>query len=90
MQISVTDAEGKLGELVRRAEAGDEVILTSGGEPRVRLTSVPPAESADDVRARRRKALDAFQGCLKGEPGFEGMDAARVTDFLYDDRGLPV
>jgi prevent-host-death family protein len=89
MHISVTEAKGKLTDLVRRAEAGDEVILTRGGEPKVRLTPVPRAESAEDIKARRRAALDAFQGCLKGKPGFEGVDAARVTDFLYDDDGLP-
>ena len=27
---------------------------------------------------------------LKGAPGFEGVAAERVTDFLYDDRGRPV
>ncbi|HZF96552.1 MAG TPA: type II toxin-antitoxin system prevent-host-death family antitoxin [Allosphingosinicella sp.] len=89
MHISVTEAKGKLTDLVRRAEAGDEVILTRGGEPKVRLTPVPRAESSEDIKARRRAALDAFQGCLKGKPGFEGVDAARVTDFLYDDNGLP-
>jgi len=31
MQVSVTDAKGQLTELVRRAEAGDEVILTRHG-----------------------------------------------------------
>ncbi len=30
MRISVTEAKGQLTELVRRAEAGDEVILTRG------------------------------------------------------------
>ena len=89
MQISVPDAKGKLTELVRRAEAGEEVILTRHGQPAVRLAPVRPVVSSDEVRARRRAALDAFQGCLKGKPGFEGVDAARVTDFLYDDRGLP-
>ena len=28
MRVSVTEAKGQLNELVKRAEAGDEVILT--------------------------------------------------------------
>ncbi|WP_247410834.1 type II toxin-antitoxin system prevent-host-death family antitoxin, partial [Bradyrhizobium sp. 23] len=31
MRVSVTDAKGQLTDLVRRAEAGDEVILTRHG-----------------------------------------------------------
>ena len=37
MKISVSEAKGQLTELVRRAEAGDEVILTRHGHPAVRL-----------------------------------------------------
>jgi prevent-host-death family protein len=37
MEISVTDAKAQLTELVRGAEAGDEVILTRHGQPTVRL-----------------------------------------------------
>jgi prevent-host-death family protein len=37
MRISVTEAKGQLTDLVRRAEAGDEVILTRHGQAAVRL-----------------------------------------------------
>ena len=40
MRISVTDAKGQLTELVRRAEAGDEIILTRHGHEAVRLVPV--------------------------------------------------
>jgi hypothetical protein len=36
MRISVTDAKGQLIELVRLAEAGDEVVLTRHGHAAVR------------------------------------------------------
>jgi prevent-host-death family protein len=36
VRISVTEAKGQLTELVRRAEAGDEVILTRHGHAAVR------------------------------------------------------
>ena len=85
MQLSVTEAKARLTDLVRRAEAGDEVILTRRGQPAVRLVPVV----TDAVREKRRRVLEKFQGSLKGKPGFEGVDAAHIADFLYDDKGLP-
>ncbi len=84
MRISVTDAKGQLTELVRRAEAGDEVILTRHGHPAVRL--VPVAAVLD--RESRRAILDAASkaGRAKATPG---PDAAHSQDFLYDEYGLP-
>jgi prevent-host-death family protein len=37
MQISVTEAEERLTDLVRRTEAGDEIILTRHDHATVRL-----------------------------------------------------
>ena len=85
MLLSVSEAKARLTDLVRRAEAGDEVILTRRGQPTVRLVPVV----TDAVRAKRRKALDEFHGILKGKPGWEGVTAATAADFLYDENGLP-
>ncbi len=84
MRISVTEAKGQLTELVRRAEAGDEVILTRHGHPAVRLE--PLRETID--RATRRAVLDEVRrlGAAKAD---QGIDAVRSQDFLYDDDGLP-
>ena len=85
MQISVTDAKGVLTDLVRRAEAGDEVILTRHGHASVRL--VPVARIID--APTRRKVLDRIRKAAAKEIN-SGPDAARSQDFLYDDDGLPV
>jgi prevent-host-death family protein len=84
MHVSVTDAKAQLTELVRRAERGDEVILTRHGHPAVRL--VPIARRLD--RQSRRAVLEAARaaGAAKATPG---PVAARSQDFLYDDDGLP-
>ena len=86
MQISVTDAKAQLTDLVRRAEAGDEVILTRHGQPAVRLIPVSAQLSSDERRARRRAALENFRGCARARAGPDG---ARSQDHLYDDHGLP-
>jgi prevent-host-death family protein len=84
MRISVTEAKGQLTELVRRAEAGDEVILTRHGHAAVRL--VPVAAAPD--RKTRRNLLEAARasGAAKAAAG---PNAARSQDFLYGDDGLP-
>lgn len=84
MRVSVTDAKGQLTELVRRAEAGEEVILTRHGHAVVRL--VPVRAAAD--RQARRALLEAVRasGPAKATPG---PGAARSQDFLYGEDGLP-
>ncbi len=84
MRVSVTDAKGQLTELVRRAEAGDEVILTRHGHAAVRLVPVKPAPNLES----RRTLLEAVRAsaAAKATPG---PSAARSQDFLYGDDGLP-
>lgn len=84
MRISVSEAKGQLTDLVRRAEAGDEVILTRHGHAAVRL--VPVRTTVD--RTSRKTLLEAARkaGAAKATAG---PDAARSQDFLYGDDGMP-
>jgi prevent-host-death family protein len=84
MRISVSEAKGQLTELVRRAEAGDEVILTRHGQAAVRLV---PVKMALD-RASRRALLEAVRARAAAKAK-AGPSAARSQDFLYGDDGLP-
>ena len=82
MHISVTDAKGRLTDLVRRAEAGDEVVLTRHGQPAAKIVPIARKAGAEE----REALLDALQGA--GKKDF-GPDAARASDWLYDDFGRP-
>jgi prevent-host-death family protein len=84
MRVSVTDAKGQLTDLVRRAEAGEEVVLTRHGLPAVRLVPVRPARD----KATREALLRAIsvEAAAKATPG---PSAARSQDFLYGEDGLP-
>jgi prevent-host-death family protein len=84
MRISVTEAKGQLTELVRRAEAGDEVILTRHGHAAVHLV---PVRAAPDTKSRRA-LLEAAR--ISGSANARtGPNAARSQDFLYGDDGMP-
>jgi prevent-host-death family protein len=84
MRISVSEAKAQLTELVRRAESGEEIVLTRYGSPAVRL--VPVKAPLD--RNARRPFLEAMRsaGSAEAKPG---PNAARSQDFLYGDDGLP-
>ncbi|HEX4742859.1 MAG TPA: type II toxin-antitoxin system prevent-host-death family antitoxin [Caulobacteraceae bacterium] len=84
MDVPITEAKAQLTELVRRAEAGEEVVLTRHGRPAARI--VPTQAPVD--RAARRAALEAIWVEAAVNPA-GGPDAARSQDFLYDEDGLP-
>jgi prevent-host-death family protein len=84
MKLSVSEAKGKLTDLVRRARAGEEVILTRRGEPAVRLV---PFRATPDAEAKRRLMEDIMDaGRRKAQ---RGAGAAEAAEFLYDETGLP-
>ncbi len=82
--MSVSEAKGQLTDLVRRAEAGEEIVLTRHGQAVVRLA---PMRSAP-VGAARRELLEAVRSAATARAK-AGPSAARSQDFLYNDDGLP-
>ncbi|MBI5910888.1 MAG: type II toxin-antitoxin system prevent-host-death family antitoxin [Betaproteobacteria bacterium] len=84
MRVTVSEAKGQLTELVRRAEAGEEVVITRHGHPAVRLAPVNPRTDKE----YRRRVLEEIRAAAKGKVK-KGPSAARSQDFLYDEYGLP-
>jgi prevent-host-death family protein len=84
MQISIAEAQGQLLELVRRAEAGEEVLLTHEGRTVARLGAAEAPSTYEERRAIIRKIVGRRKRSVDGWP-----DAAHSQDFLYDDDGLP-
>jgi prevent-host-death family protein len=73
MRVSVTDAKGQLTELVRRAEQGDEIVLTRHGYAAVRLVRVKKpvnrkARSAllEEIQASAKTESRALRGTMPG------------------------
>lgn len=84
MRISVTDAKAQLTELLKRAEAGDEVILTRRGHEIARLVPI----AVETTPKARRALMEKVRRTARGKAS-EGADAARSQDFLYGDDGMP-
>jgi len=84
MKVSVTEAKGQLTDLVRRAQAGDEIVLTRHGHAAVRLV---PVRAALD-RKSRCAVLEAVRASAAAKATL-GPSAERSQDFLYYEDGLP-
>ncbi len=83
MKISVTDAKAQLTDLVRRAESGEEVVLTRHGHEAARIVA---AKTVSD-KATRRNVMEAARAAAMAK-ATPGVSAARSQDFLYED-GMP-
>ena len=84
MLVSLTDAKAQLTDLVRRAEAGDEIILTRHGHAAVRLVAV----RANPGRRARKALVESVRQEARAQ-AIRGPDAQHSQDFLYGDNGLP-
>lgn len=85
MKVSVSDAKGLLTDLVKRAEAGEEVVLTRYGQPVARIVRVVSRPH----EAERRAIIRSVQAAARAK-ATSGPSAARSQDYLYDKDGLPV
>ena len=86
MHVAVSEAKGQLTELLRRAEAGEEIVLTRHGRPAGKIVPIEqPRRLSRDERLAiiRRIQREAARTKLPGP------DAAHSQDHLYDEHGLP-
>lgn len=84
MEVSVSDAKARITDLVKRAEDGEEVVLTRFGKAVAKIVPVAPRTTA----AARKAVLDAVRASGRTAAS-QGPGAARSQDFLYDEEGLP-
>jgi prevent-host-death family protein len=63
--INISAAKTQLSRLIRRAAAGEEIVITKAGKPVAKLVSL----SADAPRAKRK--LGALAGRLVIPPEFD-------------------
>ena len=57
--VDIGEAQARLSELVARAEAGEEIVITRDNAPVALLTHLP---RADDIRAAIEEIRDARAG----------------------------
>lgn len=85
MDIPVSEAKAQLTDLVRRAEAGEDIVLTRHGQQVVRFA---PIKAAAPTRDEKLALFESIMASGRAKVG-AGEDAARSQDWLYGDDGLP-
>ena len=77
-EVGAFEAKSRLGQLLDRVEAGEEVIITRRGRAVARL--VPPSLAFD--RERARKAVQNIRNMRKGI----NLGALRIKDLINEGR----
>jgi prevent-host-death family protein len=81
IKVSIKEAELHLGQLIEKAVAGQEVLISRVGGPTVRLVSVPQ----ERTRAGQvGHALDRFMGTWTAEQEAEILKAVEVFEQVDD------
>jgi antitoxin (DNA-binding transcriptional repressor) of toxin-antitoxin stability system len=85
MEVPVEAVGPDLMELVRRAEAGEEIVLTRDGRSVARLG---PVQARPLTPEQRGRIIDEIVQEARGR-ALPGPDAAHAADYLYNEFGLP-
>lgn len=81
----ITEARARFSELLERAKAGEEIIITKGREPHARI--LPPATREPAPLGHLRLPDDLFD---REDAEQAGIDAGDHSDALGIWRGRPV
>jgi prevent-host-death family protein len=68
MQVAVREFKDRLSELLRRAQAGEEIVVTSRGRPVARLGPAHPCAPTDPEEALRRLRSQPWLRPADGQP----------------------
>jgi prevent-host-death family protein len=87
MVTTLRESKTRLSELVARAEAGEEVLITVRGRPAARLVPVAAAASPDADRARWVRELRArLQTASSTKPVAPANSSRRILEDLRGER----
>jgi prevent-host-death family protein len=61
MKVNVLEAKNRLSQLIRAAQAGEDVVIANRGEPVVRLVPVRKDEREELPRGHPKRVLAALE-----------------------------
>lgn len=67
MEVSVRELKDHLSEYLRRAQAGEEIVVTSHGKPVGRLVGFTPADRTAETEEGMLARLRAMPGIRAGD-----------------------
>jgi len=84
MQVNILEAKNRLSQLIKAAQAGEDVVIANRGEPAVRLV---PARALPIARADAGSG-GLILGWLKSHPlpAYARRSAAEIDDAIVEER----
>ncbi len=76
MKVSVYDAKSKLSEMIKKAETGEEVIITRNGKMTVKLVRIHDDKDWVGIGEGQGEVLDSF---------FDPIDEDETIEYLTGD-----
>lgn len=74
VQITVEEAESRLGELLDRVERGEEITIARAGRPVARLVAAPPSRDVAAAQAAAKALLELREELRNAGVGLFTMD----------------
>jgi antitoxin (DNA-binding transcriptional repressor) of toxin-antitoxin stability system len=82
---SIAEAAARLDELVRRAAAGEEIILEGSGDKRVRLTEDASALPASGEHGAGKRVFGRLAGQIEIADDFDETPEWLIEAFYHSD-----
>jgi prevent-host-death family protein len=84
MQVNILEAKNRLSQLIRSAQAGEEVVIANRGKPVVRLVPAGKASAAAAERGKGRAIIDWLS--TNPLPDYARRSAEEIDASIEDER----
>lgn len=84
MQVNILEAKNRLSQLVKAAQAGEEVVIANRGEPVARLVPAGPAAQAKTNAGSARAILDWLKSHTL--PAYARRSAEEIDTAIDEER----
>lgn len=84
MQVNILEARNRLSEIVKRAQAGEEIVIANRGQPVARLVPARDTSSGGPGRGSARQILDWLE--RRPLPAYARRSAEEIDAAIESER----
>lgn len=77
--IGLFEAKTNLGQIAKRAAGGEDIVITSRGNPLVRLVPADARQSRSDLRSAFERFKEIRKKAVLNGPGQPKLDLKKLT-----------
>jgi prevent-host-death family protein len=84
MQVNILEAKNRLSQLIKSAQAGEEVIIANRGTPVARLVSVECDGAGDRTKGNGRRILEWLE--RHPVPAYARRSSEEIDAYIAEER----